>query len=98
MNSQDKLAHELSELLSIEAGIRENISMDVMSPKAYTVAGIGDKLQQWLKKVQEIAAQNDVKEYTITLALSWPPGIQASFTWSAESSIKGGSKVSYGIS
>lgn len=80
MNSQDKLGHELSELLSIEAGIRGNL-IGVTSPKAYAMAGIEDKLQQWLKKVQEIAAQYDVKEYTITLALSWPPGIQASFTW-----------------
>ena len=83
MNSQDNLVHELSELLSIEAGIRENI-VGVMSPKAYAMAGIEDKLKQWLKKVQEIAAQYGVKDYTITLALSWPPGIQASFTWSTK--------------
>lgn len=80
MNSQDKLAHELSELLNIEAGIQE-IVMGTMRPKVYDMAGIEDKLRRWLKKVQEIATQYGVKEYTITLALSWPPGIQASFTW-----------------
>ncbi len=80
MNSQNDLALELSELLSIEAGIRENV-IGVTSPKAYAMAGIEDKLRQWLKKVQEIAAHHDVQSYTITLALSWPPGIQASFTW-----------------
>jgi hypothetical protein len=88
MNSQDNLVHELSELLSIEAGIRENL-IGVTSPKAYAMAGIEDKLRQWLKKVQEIAAQYDVKAYTITLALSWPPGIQASFTWSTEDKDRG---------
>ncbi len=82
------MVHELSELLSIEAGIRENV-MAVTSPRAYAMVGIEDKLKQWLKKVQEIAAQYGVKDYTITLALSWPPGIQASFTWSTEDKSRG---------
>jgi len=83
MNRQEELVHELSELLTIEAGIRE-VTIGITSPKAYAISGIEDKLRQWLRKVQEIAAKYDVKDYTITLALSWPPGIQASFTWSAK--------------
>lgn len=43
MNSQDNLVHELSELLSIEAGIWGNV-IGVTSPKAYAMAGIEDKL------------------------------------------------------
>ncbi len=88
MNIQDNLVHELSELLSIEAGIRENV-IGVTSPKAYAMTGIEDKLKEWLKKVQEIAARYGVQDYTITIALSWPPGIQASFTWSTEDKDKG---------
>jgi len=83
MNNQDKLADELSELLNIEVEIRETV-IGTTSSKTNAMAGIGDKLRQWLKKVQEIAAQHDVQSYTITLSLGWPPGIQASFTWLTE--------------
>lgn len=81
MNIQENLVQDLSELLNIEAGIRESV-VGVTYPQVYAMAGVEDKLRQWLNKVQGIATQYNVAQYTITLALSWPPGIQASFTWS----------------
>ena len=89
MESRDNLAHDLHELLGIEAEMRGDI-VGLASPKSYVMTDVEDKLKHWLKKVQEIATKYRPKDYTITLSLGWPPGIQASFTWSSEmeSSVK----------
>ena len=80
MLHENDLDSELVELARMEVNLHEKLE-GVMSSQAYTMGGIEDKLRQWLQKVRDIATQHNVQLYTITLALSCPPGIQASFTW-----------------